>query len=150
MQNRGKVISLKKNNMEGKMANAYKGDYVKHSVDYVNKLLYNDLPIDELFHDDDDIFEGNLKKMLYEGEVGKHISFLRDEYYITNFGRVINTKRFQELTMTLVRNKFLAFTANARRWKLGELMLDSGWKYDMTAITDYYKSIEYPFRKEKC
>lgn len=148
--NKGKVISLRKNNMNGKMAKAYKGEYVKYNLDYLNKLIYNDLSIDELFYDEEDKYKTNLIKILSKGEEAKHLPFLRDEYHITNFGRIINAKRIKELTIVLVRNEFLAFTANARLWKLEPIMLDNNWTYDMNLMLDYYKSIDYPFRKEKC
>ena len=136
--------------MNGKMSQAYKGEYVDYNLDDVNNLIYNDLPIDELFYDDEEDFSKNLNKMLYKNEVAKHIPFLRDEYYATNFGRVLNLRRIKEMTVTQVREDYLAFTANKRRWRLDNLMIENKWTFDMPLIVSFYKDINYPFRKEDC
>jgi hypothetical protein len=136
--------------MNGKMAKTYKGDYVDYSLDYLNKRIYNDLPLDYLFTDEEDKYTLALSKMLAKGEIAKHIDFLRDEYYVTNFGRIINAKRIIQLTVMLVRNNYLAFTSSSRMWKLEPIMVSNGWTYNIENMLNYYESINYPIRKEKC
>ena len=121
-------------------------EYVKYDQDELDRLIYNDLDINTLFEEKEEDYSEILQKMLYEGEVAKNMPKLPIEYYITNFGRVLNTKRVMELTVRNILDTYLTFTCRSVRWILEPIMEEAGFIYDRHKILEYYKEINYPHK----
>ena len=123
--------------------------YVDYDVDDLNYRIYNDLPLDSDY-EQDIAYEKRVNKLLMEGETARLIVEIpTDTHFITSYGRVINAKRLQQMTISNVRDELLAFYCLKKRWVLEEIMESYGFNYDKDKQLEFYKSIDYPIRKQR-
>ena len=141
----GKITTIFKERVKIKKKNEI---YVDYDIDEINRLIYNDLPIN--YHNEEDArLERIIKKMLMKGEYAKLITEVpTDSHWITSYGRVLNAKRTQQMTISHVRNDYLAFFVVSKRWKLQHTMERYGFKYDKEQLLQFYEDINYPIRKQ--
>ena len=123
--------------------------YVDYDVDDLNFKIYNDLPLDSDY-EQDIAYEERVNKLLMEGEIARLIVEIpTDTHFITSYGRVINAKRLQQMTISNVRDELLAFYCLKKRWVLEEIMESYGFNYNKDKQLEFYKSIDYPIRKQR-